>query len=87
MDFFEKRIFDRFITPHLTRWVEAALPWPVLQDFFVHDFGMLTLGLRYAIALILPIVGTFFLFFSVLEDSGYLPRLAMLLTACSSASG
>jgi len=78
VDFLEKRVFDHFITPHLTRWVEALLPWPILQDLFVHDFGMLTLGLRYAIALILPIVGTFFLFFSLLEDSGYLPRLALL---------
>jgi ferrous iron transport protein B len=50
-----------------------------LQDLFVHDYGMFTLGLRYAVALILPIVGTFFLMFSILEDSGYLPRLALLL--------
>ena len=40
---------------------------------------MVTLGLRYAVAIILPVVGTFFLAFSILEDSGYLPRLAMLL--------
>ena len=79
VDFLEEDVFDKFITPHLTQWVEALLPWPMLQDLFVHDFGMLTLGLRYAIALILPIVGTFFLFFSMLEDSGYLPRLALLL--------
>ena len=32
-----------------------------------------------AVALILPIVGTFFLFFSLLEDSGYFPRLALLV--------
>jgi ferrous iron transport protein B len=31
------------------------------------------------VAIILPIVGTFFLFFSVLEDSGYFPRLALLV--------
>jgi ferrous iron transport protein B len=45
----------------------------------VGDYGLLTLGIRYAIAIILPIVGAFFLFFSVLEDSGYFPRLALLL--------
>jgi len=33
----------------------------------------------YAVAIILPIVGTFFLAFALLEDSGYLPRLAYLL--------
>jgi len=31
------------------------------------------------VAIVLPVVGAFFLFFSVLEDSGYLPRLALLL--------
>jgi ferrous iron transport protein B len=36
------------------------------------------MGMTYALALILPIVTTFFLSFGVLEDSGYLPRLAAL---------
>jgi len=36
------------------------------------------MGVTYALALILPIVTTFFLAFGVLEDSGYLPRLAAL---------
>lgn len=79
VNFLEADIYDQHITPWLTRIVEHLLPWPILQDLFVHEYGMLTLGLRYAIALILPIVGTFFLLFSSLEDSGYLPRLALLL--------
>jgi ferrous iron transport protein B len=37
------------------------------------------MGMTYALALILPIVTTFFLAFGVLEDSGYLPRLAVLV--------
>jgi len=37
------------------------------------------MALTYAFALILPIVTTFFLFFSFLEDSGYLPRLAVMM--------
>jgi len=45
----------------------------------VGEYGILTLGLRYAVALILPIVTFFFLIFSVIEDTGYLPRLAMLI--------
>jgi len=43
------------------------------------EFGILTLGIRYAFAIVLPIVGTFFIAFSIIEDSGYLPRLAMLI--------
>jgi len=40
---------------------------------------MITMALSYGFAIILPIVTTFFLFFSVLEDSGYLPRLASMM--------
>jgi ferrous iron transport protein B len=36
------------------------------------------MGMTYALALILPIVTTFFLAFGLLEDSGYLPRLSVL---------
>jgi ferrous iron transport protein B len=79
VDFLENDVYEAYVTPWLTQWVERLIPWPTLQDLFVHDYGMFTLGLRYAVALILPIVGTFFLMFSILEDSGYLPRLALLL--------
>ena len=37
------------------------------------------MGVRYAVAIVLPIVGTFFLAFSIIEDTGYFPRLAMLV--------
>ena len=36
-------------------------------------------GMRYALAIILPLVAIFFLVFAMLEDSGYLPRLALLV--------
>ena len=35
------------------------------------------MGLTYAIAIVLPVVTTFFLLFGFLEDSGYIPRLAI----------
>ena len=35
------------------------------------------MGLTYAIAIVLPVVTTFFLMFGFLEDSGYIPRLAI----------
>ncbi|MCR4319287.1 MAG: hypothetical protein NUV74_03005, partial [Candidatus Brocadiaceae bacterium] len=36
-------------------------------------------GLTYAIAIVFPIVGFFFLAFGIMEDSGYLPRLAVMV--------
>jgi ferrous iron transport protein B len=35
------------------------------------------MGLTYAIGIVLPVVTTFFLIFGFLEDSGYVPRLAI----------
>jgi len=72
-------LFKLYISPWVDRTAEALIPWATLRDLFGGEYGIVTLGLRYAIAIIFPIVGTFFLAFSVLEDSGYLPRLAMLL--------
>jgi len=79
VDFLENNVFVHWVNPALEQFFARAIPWEWLRTLFVGDYGVLTLGLRYAIALILPIVGAFFLAFSLLEDSGYLPRLAMLL--------
>lgn len=78
VDLLERGLFETHINPFLEQ-VFAIVPWASVRSLFVGEYGVLTLGLRYAVALILPIVGTFFLFFSVLEDSGYFPRLAMLV--------
>src|SRR3990172_5441631 len=43
--------------------------------------------MTYAIAIVLPIVGTFFIVFCIIEDSGYLPRLATLIDRVFKAIG
>ncbi|MDH7578007.1 MAG: ferrous iron transporter B [Bacillota bacterium] len=76
--FIEETIFEQHFNPWLNNLVAVYIPWPALRALLAQDYGIITLGLRYAIALILPIVTTFFLFFALIEDSGYLPRLALL---------
>jgi ferrous iron transport protein B len=44
----------------------------------VGQYGIFTMALTYALGIILPITTTFFLAFGFLEDSGYLPRLAVV---------
>lgn len=51
----------------------------VFHDVLVGPYGVVTMALTYAIAIVLPVVLTFFTLFGLLEDSGYLPRLAVLL--------
>lgn len=79
VDYLEGSIFEAYINPWVNHWVDRLIPWPLLQELIAHEYGVITLGLRYAVAIILPIVGSFFLVFSVIEDSGYLPRLALLV--------
>ncbi len=79
VDFIEKRIFEGHINPFVTRVITSIIPWHILRELFVGEYGMITLGIRYAVALILPIVTTFFIAFAIIEDTGYLPRLALLI--------
>jgi len=84
VDFLEHDLFGRRFAPwfngHLGRLVPGDGPWAYwARELVGNEYGVVTLGVTYAIAIILPIVSLFFLFFSVLEDSGYFPRLAMLV--------
>jgi len=79
VDLVEKKFFEGFFNPWITGIIDKIIPWQVIQELFVGEYGIITLGIRYAIGIILPIVSTFFLFFSILEDSGYFPRLALLV--------
>ncbi|MBF0506186.1 MAG: ferrous iron transport protein B [Nitrospirae bacterium] len=79
VDLVEQKLFEGFFNPWITGVVKNLVPWEVIQELFVGEYGVITLGIRYAIGIILPIVATFFLFFSILEDSGYFPRLALLV--------
>ena len=79
VDLLENGLFNGFINPHVTVWVNRLVPWEMARDLIVGPYGVLTMALTYSLALILPIVGTFFIAFGVLEDSGYLPRLAVMV--------
>lgn len=50
-----------------------------VHDFLVGKYGAITMALSYGFAIVLPIVSIFFLLFSLLEDSGYLSRLAVMV--------
>jgi ferrous iron transport protein B len=73
----EDGIFGRGINPAATWLANRFIPFPLVRDFFVGQYGLITMGLTYAIAIVLPVVATFFLMFGFLEDSGYIPRLAI----------
>ncbi len=68
------------------RWLVGLVPWGPLQVLllgrspeFMESFGALTTGVYIPVALVLPYIFAFYLVLGVLEDVGYLPRLAVLL--------
>lgn len=79
VDFLEDKVFGEYVNPFMINLVQHALPFKLLQDLLVGEYGVITLGVRYAFAIILPVVATFFFAFAIVEDTGYLPRLAMLV--------
>jgi len=74
-----ENLFENNINNPLNAILEEYVPNYWIRELIGGQFGLVTLGLRYAFAIILPIVTIFFFLFSLIEDSGYLPRLAILL--------
>ncbi|MBI2570953.1 MAG: ferrous iron transport protein B [Candidatus Schekmanbacteria bacterium] len=93
VDFFENTLFAHYITPALEACLRFVLPNGAIESFVVSapgqaetgpglligNYGLLSMGLSYAVAIVLPIVAFFFVAFALMEDSGYLPRLAVML--------
>ena len=63
---------------HFVPFLRTLLPSGFLADLIAGKYGLVSMGLTYAVGIVLPVVGTFFIAFGLLEDSGYLPRLSIL---------
>lgn len=84
--------FAQFIVDNtesfMTGYYEPALrslldgiftPGTVISIILTGQYGVLTLTVTYLIGILLPLVLSIFLVLSILEDSGYLPRIATLV--------
>lgn len=69
---------DTHYVPWITQLVKNWIPFAFLQEIFVGEFGVLTMTVKIVLAVLLPLILAFYLFIALLEDSGYLPRLAVL---------
>ncbi|MGB9627613.1 MAG: nucleoside recognition domain-containing protein [Thermodesulfobacteriota bacterium] len=76
--FLEETVFGKWLLPPIIQFTQRFIPFPLVQELFIGPYGIITMALTYAIAIVLPIVGCFFLVFGLMEDSGYLPRLAVM---------
>ncbi|MFC1868283.1 ferrous iron transport protein B [Thermodesulfobacteriota bacterium] len=79
VDFLEGVVFGEYINPFLIKVINSLIPVEFIKDLLIGEYGLITIAITYAIAIVLPIVGFFFLIFGLMEDSGYLPRLAIMV--------
>jgi len=84
-DGFLVKLFDNLWLPWLQKvfpdeggWIYYIFVGDPTADNCFEAFGMLTSGLFVALGVVLPAIIAFYLFLILLEDSGYLPRLAVL---------
>lgn len=87
VDYLEDVVFGHYLNPWASKIVMFLVPIELIQDLLVGPYGIFTMAITYAIAIILPITTTFFIAFSIMEDSGYLPRLAAMLNKLFRAMG
>ena len=76
-----------YLFPAITGAVTSILSPGVLQNILIGEYGLLIKGIEWPFALVLPYVLSFYLAISLLEDSGYLPRFAVLLDGALSRIG
>jgi ferrous iron transport protein B len=78
--FTEEEVMQGIYAPFIEGLVESVVPLdsPV-GVILVGEFGLLTMTVIYLLGLLLPLVTGFYLALSLMEDSGYLPRLATLV--------
>jgi ferrous iron transport protein B len=86
--FTEETIMIGKVEPVLRSAVSAVLgsSGPA-YEIVAGEFGVLTMTLTYVLGLLLPLVIGFYLLLSLLEDSGYLPRIAALTDRVMTAIG
>ncbi len=88
VNFTEKTIGQALWEP----WIRGIIihyvpPNSWLGTILVGEFGVATMTVTYLLFLLLPLVIAFYLSLAIMEDSGYLPRLATLVDRSLSAIG
>ncbi|MFP4015519.1 MAG: ferrous iron transport protein B [Halanaerobiales bacterium] len=68
--------YEPFVRGIVARFISIE---SFIGKLLIGEFGVLTMTMTYTFGLLLPLVAGFYLFLSILEDSGYMPRIAALV--------
>lgn len=72
-------LVHQVVVPFLDQIVRLFVSEGILYNVLMGEYGMLVKGIEWPFALILPYVLLFYVVLSFMEDSGYLPRLGVLV--------
>ena len=86
VDFVQNVIFGEWVLPPIVESL-SRFPYPLVRDFLVGPYGQITMGVTYSVAIVFPTVTAFYIVFSFLEDTGYLPRLEVMINRLFSLIG
>ncbi|MBE3571744.1 MAG: ferrous iron transport protein B [Moorella humiferrea] len=76
----EEGIMQGYYEPFIRTLIGSIIPASSIPGtLLIGEFGLLTMTVTYILGLLLPLVLGFYLSLSALEDSGYLPRIAVLV--------
>lgn len=86
--FTEETIMQGYYEPAIRGLVGRFLAEEsILGTILIGEFGLLTMTVTYILGLLLPLVVGFYFVLSIMEDSGYLPRLATLVDRVMNSIG
>ncbi len=78
-DSINNQLFQRIVIPWITKIIEPIQSVFIKDMLIDPDIGIIPTGIFLAIGIVLPVLFCFYVFFGFLEDSGYLPRISVLL--------
>jgi ferrous iron transport protein B len=79
VDYLDRKLFHGLLLPLCERLL-GDLPWTFAREAILDpNFGLLPTALFLAFGIVLPVLFFFYIFFGLLEDSGYLSRLSVLM--------
>lgn len=71
-------LVNKVLVPFFHTIFTSFVPEGMLLNILIGEYGIFVISFEWIIALILPYVFLFYVVFSFLEDSGYLPRVSVL---------
>ncbi|MBQ9334991.1 MAG: ferrous iron transporter B [Alphaproteobacteria bacterium] len=64
--------------PFVTSMVQRLFGSNIFSDILIGEFGILTMVIQSIIGILLPLITGFYIIMACLEDTGYIPRMAIL---------